>query len=148
MFASSRRVVRGRSRERRRYTSLTGAWSGAYGYSGLSHGRGDVPFNALLNEADGALTGSTDEPNTFAPGEAASLFANLSGSRAGAKVSFVKTYDGTGGQTHSIAYEGEVNEAMTRIDGRWRGGWLSGPFFMERAVAAEEAEEREAEAGA
>jgi hypothetical protein len=109
----------------------------------------DVPFLAALSEADGVLSGSIDEPNTFAPATVEQLFATLSGSRAGSAVSFVKTYDGAAGVSHSVSYEGEVNETLTRIDGTWRISWLSkGPFFMERAVAAEDEAEREAEAGA
>ena len=147
VFAPPPRVLRARTRGRGS-SSLAGAWSGEYAYAVF--GRGErVPFNALLGETGGALSGSIDEPNTFGDPSAARLFAHVDGERAGTRVRFTKTYDGSGGQTHSVFYEGEANAALTRIDGVWRVSWLRGTFFMERADAAVEiAEEGAAETGA
>lgn len=35
------------------------------------------------------------------------------------KFSFTKTYDGSGGQTHSIYYEGEVSGNLQSAQGTW-----------------------------
>ena len=141
------RILRARTRGRGS-SSLAGAWSGEYAYAAL--GRAErVPFNALLGETAGALTGSIDEPNTFGDPSAARLFAHVAGERSGTSVRFVKTYDGTGGQTHAVTYEGEANAALTRIEGVWAVSWLHGTFFMERATIAEAVDAEEAaEAGA
>lgn len=132
-----------RARKQGRASSLSGAWSGAYSYP-TNTLPGPVPFNALLEDAAGAITGTIDEPNTFAPSDAPRLFATVVGTRDGLRVSFIKTMDGTGGKSHSIHYEGDVRSDFERIDGRWTipGNW-SGAFFMERTgVAAEEAARR------
>jgi hypothetical protein len=122
-----------------RFNSLTGVWSGEYRYPTPLSGVRGVPFNARIEESEGAFTGDIDEPNTFADPSARRLFATISGTRKGSAVSFIKTMDGTGGANHSIFYEGVVNSDFTRIEGRWSipGDW-GGSFFMERAGAAAE----------
>lgn len=124
-----------------RFTSLTGAWSGAYRYP---FGFPDTPFNALLEESAGALAGTTEEPDMR--GGAGKVTASLNGEREDTLVRFVKQMDGSGGMRHAIRYEGKVDPDFTRIEGTWSipGNW-SGSFFMERAgLAAEEAATRAA----
>ncbi len=140
------RALHARTRKRVR-ASLEGAWSGEYGYD-VPGRRENVPFNAVLNETEGALSGFIDEPNTFGHPSAARLFASLDGTRAGREVRFVKTYDGTGGVRHSILYQGEANAAFTRIDGVWSVSWLKGPFYMTRAATTADGSEIEGEAEA
>lgn len=126
-----------RGRPRGRAHNLTGAWSGEYAYPyRLRRNPRRVPFNALLEDMDGSITGTIDEPNTFRRSSVARLFATVVGQRAGANVTFIKTMDGTGGATHSIHYEGVADAEFARIDGTWTiPGMWSGTFFMERAGA-------------
>jgi hypothetical protein len=124
------------ARRVKKYDSLTGLWAGAYSYPWAEAA---VPFNARLEESGESLTGEIDEPNTFADPSAARLFASVRGSRQGMNVSFIKRYDGSAGQKHTIGYEGQVNADFTRIDGRWSLPVTSGSFFMERADAGAEA---------
>jgi hypothetical protein len=140
-------VLRGRVRKRTKSLTLDGSWSGEYGYD-IPKGRHNVPFNATLNELDGALSGLMDEPNTFGHPSAPRLYASLDGVRQGAAVRFVKTYDGVGGIRHAVVYQGEANATFTRIDGVWSVGSFRGPFYMQRHVAATDAEEAEREAEA
>lgn len=148
MFAPlpPRRILRGRTRGKKQL-SLSGAWSGEYGYD--ISAKENVPFNAVMGDSGGVLTGTIDEPNTFGDPGAARLFATIEGTRAGREVRFAKTYNGAGGVRHVVIYQGEANDDFTRIDGVWRASWQRGPFYMTRAApaAAEESVEREAEEG-
>lgn len=131
------------ARRIKRFTSLTGLWSGSYRYS--NGFMGPVPFNARIEESGEHFSGEIDEPNTYADPSAPRLFATIDGSRHGTELNFVKTMDGTGGASHAIFYEGVVDGEFTRIDGAWTVEGLSGTFFMERAgVEAEAAEQRSA----
>lgn len=143
-----RRILRGRTRGKKN-PSLAGAWSGEYGYD-VPPIRQNVPFNAVLGDAEGVLSGTIDEPNTFGNPSAERLFATIEGTRSGREVRFAKTYNGAGGVRHVVHYAGEANDDFSRIDGVWRLSWRRGPFYMTRAAAAAVAEEadREAEAGA
>lgn len=131
----------------KRFSSLTGAWTGVYRYSG-ARGAESVPFNARLEESGESFTGDIDEPNTYADPAAPRLYAAVNGTRRNLEVSFVKTMDGTGGVTHSIHYTGAADPDLSHIDGVWRlASGYSGTFFMERAgVEAEAAVERSASA--
>ena len=137
------RVLRGRTRTKAVRASLEGAWTGEYGYDALP--RASVPFNATLEEIEGALTGWIDEPNTFGHPGARRLYARIDGARRGSEVRFTKTYDGVGGVRHAVLYQGEANAAFTRIDGVWSAGGARGPFYMTRWRAAEDADEIEGE---
>jgi len=143
--ATPPRILRGRTRERRAI-SLAGAWAGEYGYDAPARSV-NVPFNAILHEREGAVTGFTEEPNTFGDPAAERLLAEIDGRRAGHEVRFTKTYDGAGGVCHAVIYQGEINAESTRIDGIWSISTVRGPFYMVRASAAVE-EEVEAEAEA
>jgi hypothetical protein len=136
------------ARRVKKFTSLTGAWSGVYRYPSSYAGVDAVPFNARLEETGETFTGEIDEPNTYAHPAAPRLYATVSGERKGLDLSFVKKMDGTGGVIHSIYYEGAADADLTRIDGTWRvADGFSGTFFMERAgVEAEAAAERSASA--
>jgi hypothetical protein len=125
----------------KRRASLTGSWSGAYRYPGEAR---EVVFNARLEENGGAFIGTTQEPNDFAPTAGAVLYATIEGSRTGSAVTFTKFYDHADVR-HSIRYDGEADEALMRIEGRWlvRAG-LSGAFFMVREDDGEAVEVKEA----
>lgn len=114
--------------------SLSGDWRGAFTYAA---GAGQAAEFALhLQESGGRLTGTTTELNTFGAADAIFLLASVTGDRAGDSVHFVKTYDGTGGQTHSIVYSGRILPGGRRIVGTWSGvgslNTASGQFEMVR----------------
>ena len=113
-------------------SNLTGVWQGFYTYPG---GIGSVGFGATLIEVGSTITGSTHEPGIFPTGVADMLYATLLGSREGAEIAFVKTYDGRGGWSHSVHYTGTLTEDHTEIEGTWmlRGDW-SGRVLMIRST--------------
>lgn len=118
---------------------LTGVWFGEYAYP---VGEAPVAFIANLDERDGVIAGRVDEPNTFGMPYAQRLFAHLSGTRTDNLVVLTKTYDGTGGATHSVSYTGEVSADGDMIEGIWRTRGWSGRFTMSRpAVAPADARE-------
>lgn len=129
--------------------TLSGIWSGWYAYA---DGRDRVPFTAMISERDGAFSGSTLEPNTFAAGDGEELQADISGLRDGEAVDFVKRY--TAGQNvhnQPILYEGETDPKLTIIRGDWSfeddWGLLKGQFELSRmTTGGVEREERAAEA--
>jgi hypothetical protein len=117
-------------------------WSGHYSYPlGL---RPSVSFVATLIDSGGAISGAVHEQ--WSP-NGPMLFASAQGSRSGAAVQFVKSYDGGKPHGRPIFYEGRVNGEATEIVGRWKisGAW-SGKFLMRRSRAPAEAVEREVEA--
>lgn len=125
--------------------SLTGAWSGAYRYPGDL--MPETVFNARIEEVGGAFTGSLQEPNVHGLGPGGVVTSDIEGVRTGNAVAFTKFYDGSGGMSHAIRYEGAANAALTRIDGRWSiPRDISGTFFMVRDDDSEEAHAERAEA--
>lgn len=104
-------------------------WIGAYGYE---DGREAVAFYLSLSQNGKVITGHISETQTF--GETSpdgSLRAKIVGSVDGHKVVFTKTYDGTGGQSHSVTYRGTLvaeGEYMFMF-GTWRIGSEVGSWF-------------------
>jgi hypothetical protein len=107
---------------------LTGVWQGLYSYAGGE----SVAFVATIIDSASSISGGTHESAVSHSGARATLFATLSGARRGSSVSFLKTYDGTGGWSHAVRYDGALSGDATEIEGRWRIGWLSGRFTMTR----------------
>lgn len=126
----------------KRRSSLTGSWSGAFRYPGDAFP--ETVFNAQIEESNGAFVGATQEPNTADPDlDSSVLHADIEGVREGRTISFTKFYDEVASQGFAIRYEGEADEALTRIDGVWINPEWSGPFFMTRDDLGEEAEAEE-----
>ncbi len=125
-----------------RRPSLTGSWSGAYRYP--RDVEPETVFNVQIEEVGGAFTGTLQEPNVLRPDLGAVVTADIEGVRSGAQVSFTKFYDGSGGRTHAIRYEGAADAAFMRIEGVWTipGDW-SGTFFMARDDEGAEAQAQE-----
>lgn len=122
---------------------LSGGWIGSYSYPGELE---PVPFEAILVESGGLLTGETTEPGQR-PEMGDTGHALLQGVRDGAEVSFVKVYDTI--EDDPVVYEGTVDEEGTEIHGTWTivGQW-SGTFLMRRAAGADVGVETEVEAPA
>lgn len=120
-------------------TSLTGAWSGAYSYP--NNAGPETVFNVRIEEVGGAFTGALQEPNLLHPDFGPVTTADIEGVRSGSAVSFTKFYNGSGGMSHAVGYEGLADSALMRIDGKWTvpGEW-SGTFFMTRDDDGAEAE--------
>ena len=128
-----------------RQHDLSGTWQGRYSYFGPGE---PVAFVAVVIDAAGSLGGTTHERCSDGEAPGGYLYATLSGRHAGSAVTFIKTYDGTGGWSHSVDYEGTINEDGTAISGRWRlqdeWGAGTGPFLMMRASGKEDAVVRKA----
>jgi uncharacterized caspase-like protein len=111
-------------------SQLTGSWKGHYEYPSGS-GRTGVDFTQDLTFSQGLVTGYISEPNTFGDKTSKNLYASFSGAVSGNDIKWVKTYDGTGGVSHSVTYQGKLDRAARKIVGKWQigAGW-SGPFEL------------------
>lgn len=108
---------------------LTGVsmWMGQYSY--VSTTQSPVPFTlSLRTAADGSFTGMTTEPATFGNGSARALTADVRGSISGDDVYFNKTYDSSGGQTHTVQYTGRLAADGRSLSGTWHSGTINGNF--------------------
>lgn len=115
---------------------LTGVWHGLYSYPAALE---PVYFVATLIDAGASLHGMIHEAAEGRSGAPLTIFATVAGARAGHAVDFRKTYDGTGGWRHAVAYAGELSGDGLEIDGRWSipGDW-SGRFLMIRSAGVTE----------
>lgn len=121
-------------------TNLTGVWRGLYVYpAGAVEG-----FVANLLQTGDLLTGTTHEPHSYGHASADTLYALIDGRRDGGVVGFTKTYDGTGGWSHAVRYDGMLNGDGDEIEGVWRIGADTGRFLMIRQPGAEQAARRRA----
>lgn len=128
----------------KRHASLSGSWSGAYRYA--ADVRGEVVFNAQIEEVGGAFTGALQEPNAYGYAPGSVVTSDIEGVRTGQAVTFTKFYDGSGGMAHAVRYDGTANTNLSRIDGKWSiPRDLTGTFFMTRDDTAEEAAVERAE---
>jgi hypothetical protein len=122
--------------------SLTGIWHGLYTYADFPE---PVYFIAMLIHSGTSITGTTHESEVGETGAPLTLFAMIDGSASGSSVTFTKTYDGSGGWAHSVAYDGELNGERTEIEGRWTiSDRASGRFLMIRSSGASESVVRRA----
>jgi hypothetical protein len=108
-------------------SDLSGQWQGVFYSAGLV-----TPFNAFIIDDGGAITGSITEPNGFGDQSAAFLLADLQGTVRNGRVSFEKTYNGVGGQSHTVRYQGTVSRDGRRITGTWSLDGVSDQFEMVR----------------
>ena len=98
-------------------------WSGSYSYP---DGKRSVAFTMTLSGSQGAVSGRTTERNTFGKPPATHLFGNVRGTINGSSIAFTKTYDGTGGVSHSVEYRGRISG--NSMSGSWSIGSTSGGF--------------------
>jgi hypothetical protein len=86
-------------------------------------------------EAD-ACRGRSEEPNTFGDKSASKLYGNLVCDslfvRPGEKILISKTYDGTGGVSHTVTYTGIISADLSEIAGEWSIGQTRGAFNIRR----------------
>jgi hypothetical protein len=111
---------------------LDGMWWGMYTYA--DRAKRPVEFTIDIRVAGSSCQGRIEEPNTFGDPLVPRLYANtdcrllIGGGQP--RLMFRKTYDGTGGQSHSVDYEGEVASDGRGITGVWRIGTQSGRFSL------------------
>jgi hypothetical protein len=121
--------------------NLGGTWTGLYHYRWALE---PVSFVALLIDLGSRFTGSIHEYEGLISEQRILLYASVDGGREGSRVTFHKTYDGTGGWKHTVRYDGVLNGNATEIAGEWFVREATGAFIMRRAGAVEEAEIRKA----
>jgi hypothetical protein len=121
---------------------LTGVWHGLYTY--LSHAE-PVYFVATIIAHGDHFSGLTHEAQVGRSGAPLALHASVEGTVDGNQVNFKKSYDGSGGWTHSLMYFGQLNGERTEIEGQWvfPTGW-NGRFLMLRGERVSEAAIRRA----
>ncbi len=109
---------------------VAGKWKGMYYFQ---DGRPPVQLTLNLSQSstNAGVWGNSVEPNTFnkTGGE---LKANLRGHLEGNYLSFIKTYDGSKGYSHSVLYSGTVSKNGNSITGKWSVKNLVGNFEISR----------------
>src|SRR5882757_11566759 len=94
---------------------LSGVWLGYYGYPNSNE---RVQFQAKFRVAGATFAGTIIEPNTFGRSPVLFLTANANGLVGGDNtVTFQKTYDGVGGETHAVDYSGRFDASGRCIKG-------------------------------
>jgi len=111
---------------------LAGTWRGIYSYAGQS--RSPVEFLMSLQVHGDTCQGRIEEPNTFGVPSVRQLYANVEcqvvDGMASPRLKLKKTYDGTGGQFHSVDYLGDISVDRRSVTGTWRLGTQSGDFSL------------------
>jgi hypothetical protein len=110
--------------------ALTGDWVGGY----VSADGADVnTFNVKMRQTGGTISGTIYEVNAFGDtSRALFLTSTFTGTVANRQVRFTKTYDGSGGQSHSVVYTGALEPNGRRIRGTFTVGGAPGTFEMVR----------------
>jgi hypothetical protein len=127
-------------------SSLTGVWHGLYSYDVVMD---PVYFVATLMSGVSWISGTSHEATHGQEGLPLTLFASLNGNRTDIQIEFTKTYDGTGGWSHAVAYSGTLSPDATEIEGTWAvpqgiGVTFTGRFLMIRSRGTTEAVVRRA----
>lgn len=109
---------------------LSGLWTGGY----VSDDGADInTFNFTLTSAGRAFTGTGTEIAGFGDGSVLFLTSTVTGRiNASQQVTFTKTYDGSGGVSHSVTYVGQLDQTGRRIRGSYDAGGATGEFEMVR----------------
>jgi hypothetical protein len=110
--------------------SVSGTWKGGW----VSASGEDVnTFDVSLTQRGTRLVGTLTEVNTIGD-SATALFltSTLTGEINGSSVRFVKTYDGSGGVSHSVSYVGTLEAGGRRIRGTFNVSGNNGVFEMVR----------------
>jgi hypothetical protein len=110
--------------------ALTGDWEGGY----ISTDGQDVnTFTVKMRQTGGTLSGTIYEVNAFGDtSHALFLTSTFTGTANGRAVRFTKTYDGSGGASHSVTYSGALEPNGRRIRGTFSVEGGGGTFEMVR----------------
>lgn len=111
-------------------TGLAGDWQGGY----ISSDGSDVnTFDVKLSQAGRSISGTIHEVNAFGDASRALfLTSTFAGTVDGRAVRFTKTYDGSGGASHSVSYSGTLEPNNRRIRGTYDASGATGTFEMVR----------------
>lgn len=107
---------------------LSGAWQGVFWGPQTAPATFDA---SLIDQPGPGFSGSAVERATFGNNESPFLLSGVEGEVRNGRIRFVKTYDGTGGVTHSVAYEGQIVSGR-RIVGTWQVDGAQGQFELVR----------------
>lgn len=109
---------------------IAGTWTGMYFFQ---DGRPPVRLTVTLSQSatNAGVWGHSVEPNTFNK-KGGELKANLRGHLVENYISFIKTYDGSNGYSHSVLYSGTVSANGNTISGKWSLKKLVGNFELSR----------------
>lgn len=123
-------------------SSLTGVWHGLYTYPSAPH-MPESHYVCVLIDSGGRLSGTIHETMNHYGGASTQENAIVDGAYANTEVTFLKTYDGSGVASHSVAYRGVLNTDRDEIEGDWSvygpHGVFSGRFLMIRRRGQDEA---------
>ncbi|MEZ6066976.1 MAG: hypothetical protein R3B90_15020 [Planctomycetaceae bacterium] len=113
---------------------LTGTWLGAYDYP---DGRAGVQFSMTLVQQQGRVFGLIREINTFGVTQTPWLHAYVEGKidPESRQVTLTKTYDGTSGQSHAVAYTATLDEDGDKLTGTWDIDGYGGTFGVHKTSA-------------
>src|SRR5688572_16409370 len=97
---------------------LAGLWTGEYSQV-QKDGTLRVPFTMVVTQQYQTILARSLEAQAFGTKASAGLSADIKGVVDGGKLYLVKTYDGSGGQTHSISYVLILSPDKKRLEGEW-----------------------------
>lgn len=108
-------------------------WIGSYAYAETGD-RNPVPMSLVLKQQYMTIVGKILEVQTFGKSTAvAALSADIKGVLDKQNIYLVKTYDGSGDQSHSIAYKLALSKDGKTMEGKWIAGeGIEGPVKFER----------------
>ena len=103
-------------------------WQGQYHYPNAA----SVQFVFFVTGATSThFEGVIVENNTLGNPSAPLLYGNVQGQVNRDSITFDKTYDGTGGVSHTVRYMATLGEGYERFNGTWTTGGASGAFEMD-----------------
>ncbi|WP_165073270.1 hypothetical protein [Paludisphaera rhizosphaerae] len=118
---------------------LSGVWTGEYRYA-EGTGQRPVAFTAFLFQDGDRIKAMIKEANTFGDQQSPWLHATAEGryDEATHTLRFTKTYDGTAGVSHNVAYSGVVaSEGGRSMEGTWDIDGVKGSFAMRRSASVD-----------
>ena len=113
---------------------ITGMWRGWYHYPNDDQKPVRIQFTLIQDGA--TLVGFSKEPNTFGERREPWLHAVLKGTvdKDTGKFTFTKTYDGTAGPSHDVAYSLEPTKDGKKAEGTWAIGDFNGKVLLEKVA--------------
>jgi hypothetical protein len=111
-----------------------GVWNGVYYYP--DDAKTPVKFEMIVIQNGATVAGFMKEPNTFGKRNEPLLHAVFKGriDDETGQWKFTKTYDGTAGENHDVAYEGKTSREGTKVEGTWKLNDLVGRFTLEKGA--------------
>jgi hypothetical protein len=113
---------------------IQGLWKGVH-HAPTADGVKFFRFEMFLVQDGPIVAGFIKEPNTFGKRQEPSLHAVIKGrvDEKTGKLTFTKTYDGTAGEDHQVAYDGAPGRGGSKFEGAWKQNGVTGRFTLEKA---------------